>query len=231
MILVCGGMMRSGSVWMNQMLRELLSLTNTGSAPNLPLNHEFEFIDRNLDNWAELPFYKLIKLHEWRDSMASVKDHMRVVMTYRDLRDTALSLMAFWQNSFEEILASKILLRIRDAEFRWMEELDGTDNLYALPYEDLKKWSLVEFLSAARWVTTKANTTICQQILCNWSIEENKKRAARNLAPSDPEYMAQRHIVSGEIARWHKELMPEQAQQVIDQVGLFWFEMHGYELE
>jgi hypothetical protein len=229
MILICGGMVRSGSVWMHQMLREMLVVTHSGNAPQAPLNHEDEFVDLNLATWAELYFYKLIKLHEYRESLAPYKDSTKVVMTYRDLRDTALSLMTFRQQTLDDIIGSKILLRIRDAEERWYQEYQG--RLYPIPYEGLKRHAVVEVQAIAEWLGLSTDKETVERVVNKWSIAENKKRAKQNLPVTHLEYMAQRHIASGEVERWRKELVQEDARWIVDHVGEYWFEAHGYELE
>lgn len=232
MLLVAGGVVKSGSVALYQYCREIVQTFASGFAPVLPEGREDEYFNRNLFEWANSKWIHVLKQHSWREELsdANRSDQLRVIMTYRDLRDTCLSVRDFRNDIFEGVIASKILQRIRDSEQRWRDEMEAGVTLMPIAYEDMRTEPVTEILAMALFIGIKLNINEAKYIAERWSIHANRARAQAGHHYTHPEFMSPRHISSGNVERWRKELSKEQCRIVQDHVGEEWFIERGYEL-
>ena len=232
MLLVSGGVVKSGSVALYQYTREIVQTFANGVAPVMPEGQEEEYFQRNLFEWANSKWIYVLKQHSWRDELANANnsDQLRVIMTYRDLRDTCLSVRDFRNDHFEGVIASKILQRIRDSEQRWRNELTPGVTLLPIAYENMRTEPVTEIMSMAMFIGIRLSVSQAKHIAEKWSIHANRARAKVAYPVNHPEFMAPRHISSGNVDRWRRELTEEQCRIVQEHVGEEWFVEHGYEL-
>lgn len=233
MLLVSGGVVKSGSVALYQYLRQIVQTFANGYAPVMPMGEEEEYFQRNLFHWSSRESIYVIKQHSWRDEFASANkcDRLRVVMTYRDLRDTCLSVRDFRNDHFEGVIASKILQRIRDSEQRWRDEMEIGKTLWPIAYEKMRTEPVTEIMGMAMFIGIRLDVSEAKFIAEKWSIHANRARARQNWPINHPEFMSPRHISSGNVDRWRKELTRLQAITVQHHVGEQWFLDRGYELD
>jgi hypothetical protein len=231
MLVVAGGVVKSGSTALYQYIRELVWVYTNGFAPQMPEGSEDEYFDSHLRDWVESNQWHVVKLHAWRDSLEPYRDNtnMRVVMTYRDLRDTCLSVRDFRNDTFEGVIASKILQRIRDAELNWNKKMNGL-RLMPFSYKFMRTHPAQAIYQIGIFMNMNISLDQAQGIAEKWSIHANRARAARNYHYTEPDFMSPRHISSGNVERWKTELTKEQCRIVQDHVGVDWFYERGYEV-
>lgn len=230
MLVICGGLMRTGSVAMFQIMREIVEVTGHGTAPVLPLNHELEAWDRNVASWANTEFITVTKLHRWLPLLEPYRDSMRVVMTIRDMRDVVVSLMNFRGGTFEDTLNSQAVIGNLDGQDEWEEKVPE-ESLLKVRYEDF----MFDRASTTSKVASHMGITISSRLADNiqrkWDLRANIARSKMNFDQGDREYMNPRHISSGRTQQWRKALTPDQVMQVEEFVGRDWFVDNGYSLE
>lgn len=232
MLVVSGGVVKSGSVALYQYLRQIVCTFNKGFAPVMQEGSEGAYFDANIETWVNSSLQYVVKLHSWRDSLDPyvLSGRMKVVMTYRDLRDTCLSVRDFRQDHFEGVIASKILQRIRDSEQRWRETMELGVTILPIPYESMRQNPAMEIGVMGDFIGVDLRPTEAMFIAEKWSIHANRARAQQNWPVNHPEFMSPRHISSGNVDRWRKELTDEQCRTVQDHVGRKWFEDRYYDL-
>ena len=230
MLVISGGVVKSGSVALYQYVREMVQTFGGGFAPMLPEGREDEYFNYHIDEWTDSKWMYVLKLHSWKDELARSRDtgKLKVIMSYRDLRDTCLSVRDFRNDIFEGVIASKILQRIRDAELRWRSEIGN--NLIQVPYEFMRLHPVAAIKQIGHFLGIELNDGEAGYIAERWSIHANRARAQKNYPVSHPEFMSPRHISSGNVARWRRELTEEQCRIVQEHVGEQWFLDRGYEL-
>jgi hypothetical protein len=229
MLFICGGLMRTGSVAMHQVMREIVESTGLGYAPRMPMNREDEYFHENVGAWAASEEVVVAKLHRWRPDMADHKDGIRVAMTIRDMRDVVVSLMNFRQGTFESSLHSAAVTGNVDGQAQWEEEVPP-GNMYKIRYEDFMADRAYVTMKVAELAGIKISVLQAQDIERRWNLAANLRRAAQGYSKNSPDYMAERHIHSGKSEQWRSALTPEQIEMVQDRVGHDWFKENGYEL-
>lgn len=230
MLIVAGGVVKSGSIALFQYTREIVWEYADGFAPIMPEGMEDSYFDSEVESWVKSNYWHVVKLHAWRDSLERYRDNprMRVVMSYRDLRDTCLSVRDFRQDTFEGVIASKILQRIRDAELRWNRKMGI--RLIPFSYKYMRTYPAQVIQQTAIFMDITITNDQAQAIAEKWSIHANRARADRNYHYTEPDFMSPRHISSGNVERWKTELTLEQCRIVQEHVGEDWFYKRGYKV-
>ena len=231
MLVVAGGVVKSGSTALFQYTREIVWTYTNGFAPVMLEGSEDEYFDSHIDDWITSREWHVVKLHAWRDSLEPYRDNtnMRVVMSYRDLRDTCLSVKDFRNDTFEGVIASKILQRIRAAEENWNKKM-GVTRLMPFSYKYMRTHPAQAIYQIGIFMNVNISMEQAQAIAEKWSIHANRERARRNYHYTEPDFMSPRHISSGNVERWKKELTLEQCRIVQEHVGVDWFYKRGYKV-
>jgi len=224
MLLICGGLMRTGSVAMFQVMREIVE-RNGGYAPVLRHGEEAEQFDATAKHWAEDKKPLVLKLHRWRDSLEGLDT--RVVMTIRDMRDVTVSLMNFRGGGFEAALHSGAFKGNLDGQEEW-EKTVPKHKLLKVRYEDFVMDRPRTTLQVARFMGINIPGPEAVEIERKWNLQANKLRAKEGHSIDSIEYMSERHIQSGATGQWQTELTPDQIMDVQKRVGLKWFLDNGY---
>lgn len=232
MLLISGGVVKSGSVVLYQYLRQIVCTFGNGFAPVMQEGNEGTYFDSEIESWVKSEYLHVVKLHSWRDSLDPyvLSGRMKVVMTYRDLRDTCLSVRDFRQDHFEGVIASGILQRIRDSEQRWRDTMELGVTILPIPYESMRPDPAMEIGVMGDFIGVPVSQGEAKFIAEKWSIHANRARAQQNWPVNHPEFMSPRHISSGNVDRWRKELTPVQCMIVQEHVGPKWFEDRYYDL-
>lgn len=229
MLAVCGGLMRTGSVNMFQIMREITESRGAGYAPVLPLNHEEEFFVDHVAEWADGDECIVSKMHLWRDELEPLKENIRVVVTIRDMRDVVVSLMNFRDGTFESSLHSVAFKRNIEGQAEW-EDRVPPDNLLIVKYEGFIHNRVETTEIVANFMGVPVTKKEAHDIERKWNLSANLRRANEEHPHNSQNYMAKRHISSGRDGQWKSALTPEQIEQVEEAAGEEWFAHNGYKL-
>lgn len=225
--------MRTGSVAMFQIMREIAESFEQGYAPVLPLNHEMETWEKNVDEWANTNLWVVLKLHRWIPLLEPYVEleasRARVVMTIRDIRDVAVSLMHFRDDTFEGVLNSRVLRGNIEGQAEWEAKVPSA-NLLKIRYEDFMADRTATTQKVAYHMGATLFPAFAATVQKKWTIGANLARSARDYPEDHPEYMNKRHIYKGAIGYWKEQLSTNQVRQIEDLVGEEWFIENGYEL-
>lgn len=104
MLLVCGGMVRSGSTLQYNMARLLVSELRMGSGEGYIGGDDIAANAEKLDRWRTDAAIHVIKTHDVRADWLEGRD--RVLYIYRDLRDVAVSAMQKFNQSGGKLILS-----------------------------------------------------------------------------------------------------------------------------
>lgn len=229
MLAICGGLMRTGSVAMFQIMREIVDANYIGYAPVMPVNNEDAFFHQHVGTWATNDGVVVTKLHRWREDMEPYKDNIRVVMTFRDMRDVVVSLMNFRNGTFESSIHSNAFKGNLEGQAEWEEKVPDY-NLLPIKYETFINARTMTTKLVSEFLGIPMTPVQALAIERKWSLAANLRRAKAGYSERSPEYMSERHIQSGKVEQWRSALSSEQIYEIQDRVGHEWFERNGYEL-
>jgi hypothetical protein len=228
MLAICGGLMRTGSVAMFQVMREIVESQGAGYAPTFPRNRELEYWEEHIGEWVESDEVVVAKLHKWEDFLDPHVQELKVVMTIRDMRDVAVSLMNFRGGTFENAVHSEAFKANTREEIRWNIN-GGEDRVMTVRYEDFVLVRAVTTKAVAEFLGITVTLSEAMTIEQKWNINANLRRARAGYPESHPEFMSERHIKSGKVGQWKKALTEEQIQYIQDRLGPMWFHDRGYD--
>jgi hypothetical protein len=221
--------MRTGSVAMFQIMREIVESQAAGFAPMFPARLEIEYWEENIGDWTGETPLVIAKLHRWEDFLDPHALNLRVVMTVRDVRDVVVSLMNFRGGDYKSTVHSNAFKGNIREQIRW-EAHAGEERLLKIRYEDFVLARAATTRQVADFMGIKLSLSEAMRIEQKWNINANLRRSKQDHAPGHPEFMSPRHIHSGRANQWKTALTPEQILDVQDRVGREWFEENGYEL-
>jgi len=222
MLAICGGLMRTGSLAMFQIMREIVEVRGAGFAPVLEHGNEGEHFDQECCRWACQPEVFVTKLHTYRDSLACENSQcefgsprIKVVMTIRDIRDVMVSLIHFKNSTFDSELHARAYTNFSNEYHRWVDHIPA-ENLLIVKYEDMITDRFTTVLQVARFLDLALNAPEAKAIDRKWDITANVERAKAGHAISSKDFMSPRHIYKGQADVWQEELTEEQIKQVED---------------
>ena len=227
MIVICGGLMRTGSVAMFQIMREIVETQAVGFAPVMPHDKEVEFWEENIGDWTHNDTTVVTKLHRWMDLLSPYKNGVKVVMTIRDMRDVTVSLMNFRGGGFEPAIHSNAFKGNIEGQAEWEEKVPA-DNLLKIRYEDFIRIRAVTTKQVADFMGISLQLSEAMKIEQKWNINANLRRSLKSYVVGHPEFMSPRHIQSGKVGQWKETLTHEQILEVQDRVGHDWFIENDY---
>lgn len=229
MLMICGGLMRTGSVAMFQIMREIVESSHLGYVPSMPHNREAETFDENVERWASGHAIVVTKLHRWRESMDPFIAGVKAVVTIRDMRDVTVSLMNFRKGTFDSSLHSAAFKGNVEGQAEWEVKLDPED-LKIVKYEKFMLGRVAMTMSVANFMGLHLKPIEAVKIERKWSLKANIARAQRRHPAGHPEFMSERHIHSGKVGQWREVLTEEQILEVQERAGYDWFKSNGYPL-
>ncbi len=227
MLLICAGMMRSGSVVQFQLAGAVVNHLGIGSIVKPRDGDEF---DANVNRWAFADEWYVAKLHDYRESIKRGHDHgkVKVVMTVRDPRDIMVSLMNFRQDTFETMTHAPVFPNNLKNHKRWSEAIHAS-NFRCVKYEDMVNFLDLELGFISKLIENPISHKMSGQLAKKYSIKENKLRAIAAYPPSHLNYFSTRHINDGSSGQWETALDEDQIRWVED-VAHDFMETNGYEL-
>jgi len=165
------GMVRSGSTWIYNVVREILSETGCGSA--IGYVGEGSSLDQALQSPAEST-PRLIKFHDPTDIACDMlaSGRARAIYSRRDLRDVAVSLIRFENTSLVDLICSQRLGRIIATHERWT----ACDNLLCIEYTDAMARQRETIAQMAGFLGLPLSTEAAQRIAERCSLDQTRQR-------------------------------------------------------
>lgn len=152
------------------------------------------------------------------------KGNLRVITTYRDPRDIAVSIMNLRQCSFDEVIHGNGIKHAIHEQTCW-EEVEGCVHMkYEYWYHDLTKLIFPIATACEEYLTRGMAMALARHL----SLERNKERAAKadNIRP---DMLFPGHITSGAVGQWKHVLDQDELDQIYDIAGE-WMHRHGYKI-
>lgn len=147
MLVVCNGMIRSGSTLQYNIVRELIETKKIGEAHGYYNKKELKRNIKTLDSYLNDKNYHIIKVHEMpREWFENIGNNSSYVYIYRDIRDVAASVKEKFGHSNERLIESI------DKAIESFYEIKKLNCIKVQKYEDLIEnpkeaiWDLAEFL-------------------------------------------------------------------------------------
>ena len=236
MLLVCAGMLRSGSVVQFQLAGAVVTHLGIGEIVKPRTGEE---LDANIDDWAFSDRWHVIKMHEYRKSIMRGHDQgrVKVTMVIRDPRDIMVSLMNFRDDTFETMTHAPVFPNNLLNHPKWSGAIHAS-NFRCVKYEQMiasfingepslsnEVWAIDRFINGEAKIPGKEMVEIADR----YSIKANKLRAAAEYRPEHPDYFSKRHIHDGSSGQWKTALDEDQIRWVED-VAKDFMEVNGYAL-
>lgn len=105
MIVISNGMLRSGSTLQYNVAASLLELKGPLTRAGFLGNFSNPEVRAKLDAMKAAPGWTIVKTHEARLERSFYDNRVRVLFSYRDVRDIAASIKKKWAYPFEQILS------------------------------------------------------------------------------------------------------------------------------
>lgn len=236
MIIICNGMLRSGSTLQYNLAANLIETGATVTRVGFMGDFGKSKVRAKLAAMRDSDERFIVKTHEGPLPPGFYTDRVKVLFSYRDLRDIAASIRKKWGHPFTQILAQL------DEMVRIEAAFDSVPNVLVQPYDRLfadllaATGEIADFLGAgvdvadidrvARDcrvgpnVSDKATRAGIVAAICNWI--RPKKIDARSLLHSD-------HISAsgGQDGDWVNQFSAEEICQLNARYGS-WLDGHGY---
>jgi hypothetical protein len=236
-LVICCGMIRSGSTLQYQVVSDLIEQRGLGERTGFIESKNFpEFRSRLIGAKG----FSVVKVHEYMPELEPwmKQETTRIFYTYRDLRSVAISVMRKWSIPFSEVVCVNGWLDNAVAsEAQWRAH----SKTLVSRYEDL-----VEHLphEIGKWATALSLNLTPEQldeVAALYSIAAQQERIREAHLPeqgSKPgvrdnydakSLLHHNHITDGSVDGWAKELEPAQVRQIEERFS-GWLREHGYAL-
>jgi FkbM family methyltransferase len=220
MIVLCGGMIRSGSTLQFQIAHQLL-------APR-KLARRWTYLepDKLEARLRRLPAHRasgLIKTHVLTPSAIALLQQRRAKALYcfRDLRDVALSGMRAFGYDWARFKSDRLLEAAVEAEAHWRMQ----PGLLVQRYAHLRNELPAAVAEIAQHLGIRPELGEVEKIAERLRLERQRSPKRWKPAPFD----SSKHIHHGEIGGWQRELAPEIAAEITTRFSE-WLTSHGYSL-
>lgn len=242
MIIFNAGVPRSGTVYVNAIIRHLIGGPVVQANPHGP--ELFPTVEQLLGEGNTRAVPAIVHTHSWDPSTSAlVRQHDDIVgfLNYRDPRDACVSMMKMHDLSFDEA-ASEIVecysvFEETGAETGWL--LIRYENLVTNPVQvvsriasELGLEGSIEAISSALEASSLDRHRAVMQAVADGrqpSIRQRKNRY-RTLHEDAETLITDRHIQSGAIGRWRTELGPDECRY-LDQCFAPLLGRYGYPRE
>ena len=209
MLAICGGGMRTGSIAVYQLMREIVEVAGAGR------ESDGSNLEKRGREWAMEDVWVVAKQHGANPCIEPYKDRVKVVCSYRNHLDALVSLMHFKGIPVSRLRVDSRIFSNIDAYYSW-KDLMPPENLMYLRYEEQVIKNRARTVDEiARFLGIELHNSQCAKIADKWSIEANKKRAKEKHKIESRDYMSERHIYRGEGGAWQEELTQEQIQSLL----------------
>jgi len=211
--LFCAGMLRSGSTLQFQLTAAIVERTNNGIRMPYSMESDFSKIKKQC---SEVHKFRVYKVHIYTPALAKecVEHAAKVIYSYRDIRDVAVSAMLKFGMTFNELLKAQWLEQAIADFYHWTK----------CPLVSVSRYE--DFVSDIRGEAEKINIflgaplALCEvhRLAEDYTIERqrvqiNKIRECHgsSIIPKeivfDPvELLHHNHIFQGEVGGWRRHL-------------------------
>jgi hypothetical protein len=222
MIVHAGGMIRSGSTLQYNIAMQVVS-----SVPGNRTLHVNECIRNVLYEWMEKPEYVVNKGHFIFYYEPQHARHIKLLLTYRDIRDIIVSTMHFRNASFEEVL-STIYTETIAREKEWLEFIPP-EHVHRVRYSDLYQDIAGEVSAIASFLQIPISIIRTLEIASSLSVARIKPiLATMNNMHAFMQY-SPNHIHSVVPEQWKTKLTSEQVDRIMSDVRIVdWLRENGY---
>ncbi|MFW5886824.1 MAG: sulfotransferase domain-containing protein [Bacteroidota bacterium] len=209
-IILCAGMRRSASTLQYNIVKRILEISGKGKALGYAESPDIEkIIEEHLDEEG----YVVIKVHNYFPLAGdlSKKGKLRVVFSYRDIRDIIVSSMYKWRNgNFDKTYTPNYSSRLIESFRDWT----SMKKVYSSSYENIIKDLYGEISKIAYFLEIELKEGEIKS-LCEELDYENQKRQLsqkQNFEKTlhgevDNETLLHKnHLRSGKAEQWRKEL-------------------------
>ncbi|MDJ0507683.1 MAG: sulfotransferase domain-containing protein [Crocosphaera sp.] len=233
MLIICCGMMRSGSTLQYQLTVEILEKTGKGKGCGEIRNSNCqELLEK--DSSTSMQVFKVHQFRHLKGVKKAIADKQaKGIYIYRDIRDVTVSLMKMRKATFERLIfeTGEIKECIRDF-YNWT----NLDNMLISRYESMVNNLPQEVLKIAEHLNIDISQEDAQEIADHYSIEQQKKRIKQwknnqvNENLYDPKSLLHgNHISSGQHNQWNKILTPIQVAY-LESISKDWLSLVNYPL-
>jgi hypothetical protein len=233
MLIICCGMMRSGSTLQYQLTVAILEKTGKGTGYGEIRNSNCQEL---LEKYSSTPM-QVVKVHQFRHlkgvKKAIADKQAKGIYSYRDIRDVTVSLMKMRKATFERLIfeTREITECIRDF-YNWT----NLDEMLISRYEIMINNLPQEVFKIAEHLNIDISQEDTQEIADNYSIERQKKRIQKwktsksNDNLYDPKSLLHaNHINSGQGNQWNQILTPIQVAY-LESISKEWLSLVNYPL-
>jgi hypothetical protein len=229
----CAGMIRSGSTLQYQLAAEIVERSGIGRRIEYAPESEFEQVSADV----AAPGLRVFKAHVCLPAMERecLERGARVVYSYRDIRDVAVSSVRKFGRTLEQLLDDGWLDQaITDFE-RWTR----LPNVLVSRYEEMAADVEGEAWRIARHLAAPLDASAVGAIAREFTLEAQRERVERLRAQHgeriasggtvfDPrELLHHNHIHAGEVGGWRRELAADDAERLNRRYAQ-WLERAGY---
>ncbi|MGB3240568.1 MAG: sulfotransferase domain-containing protein, partial [Geitlerinemataceae cyanobacterium] len=234
MLVICCGMLRSGSTLQYQLAVAILEKTGRGSGLGDPRNVDcLELANANPSGMMQV-----LKVHKFQHlqhvEAAIDRRQAKCLYTYRDVRDVAVSLMNMRNIGFEELIFRNQEVQQSLSDFQaWT----SFDDVLISRYEEMVSDIPQEVLRIAKHLNIELSTEDAIAIAENHSLDKQKQRIQQwkqgdDFNPRNHEaksLLHHNHINSGRSQQWCETLTPIQIAYLESLTGT-WLRDRGYSL-
>jgi hypothetical protein len=215
-------MIRSGSALQYNITRQVVS-----SVPGNRTVHVNENIRNIIQSWYKRPEFVVNKGHFVYYYESRHVKYIKLLLTYRDIRDIVVSTMKFRKASFEEVAAT-IYAETIAREQKWLEFIPP-EQVRRVRYADMYIDIAVEALAIADFLGIPLSNEKAAEIAENLSIERMRPiLATMNNMDAFTQYSPTQ--IQGVVPRqWETQLTPEQVNTIMSDSRIAdWMQENGY---
>lgn len=234
----CAGMIRSGSTLQFQLTSTIVERATIGSRVKYAPESEFENIKKEFpDSERELMVFKV---HVCTPTLAQecLDERARVIYSYRDIRDVAVSAIRKFGMSFDQLIETKWLDQAIADYYRWT----ALPSISVSRYEEVYNNVIGEAKKINAYLGFPLQPLVVEEVAADYTIEKQKLRIEQirvrhgshisggEIVFDPTELLHHNHIHAGEIGGWRRFLSPEQRAVLTDKYS-DWLIETGYDLE
>lgn len=235
MWLFCCGMLRSGSTLQFELASAMVVAANAGVRVEHHLEEKFDEIR---DKYAETHGWKVFKCHRLTPAIRAEIEagNAKLACTFRDVRDVAVSYMAYTGRSFTELVRGKLIQKC----LTWYEEWAQFPDIYRNSYENIRDDVRGEVDGLARHLGIDLPDETRAEIVRAYAFESHWKRAQQVVEQGVEgcgsmhqtgwyHFLDLNHVTDGAVGKWRHRLNNRQVSW-IERIAGDWLVEHGYSL-
>ena len=222
MIAHVGGMIRSGSALQYNITRQVVS-----SVPGNRTVHVNENICNIIQKWYKRPEFVVNKGHFIHYYEQRHVAYIKLLLTYRDIRDIVVSTMKFRNASFEEVASTNYVETIA-REQEWLKFIPP-EQVHRVKYSDLYQNIAEEALAIADFLGIPISNEKANEIAENLSIKHMRPiLATMNNMNAFTQYSPTQ--IQGVVPRqWETQLTSAQVDEIMSDARIAdWMQENGY---